>query len=70
MRFLYVGVRITGLSDRPPSQAIESQREDLPRSDKSGLSSNRRREALGIPAPSGQLRNHTNSIEQGRPGVS
>ena len=36
------------LSDRPPSQAVESLRGDLPRSDESDLASNRRREALGI----------------------
>ena len=37
----------TGLSDGPHSLAWASQAEDHPRSDKSGLSSDRHREALG-----------------------
>ena len=60
---------ITGLSDRPLSPDGYCPGKELPRSDKSGLASNRRIEALGIPALLG-TRESILILKQGRPGES
>ena len=57
------------MSDGRLSPDTYSPGKELPRSDKSGLASNRRIEALGIPALLGN-RESILDIEQGRPGKS